>query len=155
MEKDQPSKLTSCFNKVLNISDTLQGHTQLYPFVTMDIGQYGSQTIPTTNPENKKLSEKTFQALYHDKWLVEEWEESFVTATGGVKDAAYLAALQRTLASRADCLILMGGGNFQSLALASYLNYHNNSSKKPCIHLVCMEHKLLDSMLQNANVKNV
>ena len=155
MEKDQPSKLTSCFNEVLNISYTLQGHVRLYPFVTMDIGQYGSQTFTRTNPENKKLSRKTFQALYHDKWSVEEWEESFVTATGGVKDAAYLAALQRTLASRADCLILVGGGNFQSLALADYLDYHNNSPKKPCIHLVCTSGGLLDSIMQNVNVKNV
>ena len=130
---NQPTTLTGCFNEVLNISNTLQGHIQLNPLVTMDIGQFGSRTFTKSNSENKKLSEKTFQALYHDKWSVKEWEKSFVTATGGVKDAAYIAALQRTLASRADCLILVGGGNFQSLALADYLDHH----KKPCIHLVC------------------
>ena len=140
-----PNSLEDCFKEVLNISNTLQGPTQVYPFVTMDIGQFGTKSFHTVNTDVTKLSKQTFQALYHDKWSVKGWEESFVTVTGGVKDAAYIAALQRTLASRADCLILVGGGNFQSLALEDYLDYHN----QPCVHVVCSRHKLLNSILQN------
>ena len=140
-----PNSLEDCFKEVLNISNTLQGPTQVYPFVTMDIGQFGTKSFHTVNTDVTKLSKQTFQALYHDNWSVKEWEESFVTVTGGVKDAAYIAALQRTLASRADCLILVGGGNFQSLALEDYLDYHN----QPCVHVVCSRHKLLNSLLQN------
>ena len=139
------NSLEDCLKEVLKISNALQGPTQVYPFVAMDIGEFGTKSFITINTDVTKLSKKTFQALYHDKWSVKEWEKSFVTATGGVKDAAYIAALQRTLASRADCLILVGGGNFQSLALEEYLDHH----KKPCIHLVCTSGGLLHSLVQN------
>ena len=54
--------------------------------------------------------------------------------TGGIKDHGYVAALQRTIASRANCLVLVGGGNFLKLALGDYLNFHPNPSSW-CIHM--------------------
>ena len=67
------------------------------------------------------LTEKSKQllnSLFNNELSFSEWEESFTRATGGVGNSGYIqAALQRTLASRAKCLILIGGGTFQDLAL--------------------------------------
>ena len=61
-----------------------------------------------------------------------------ITITHGITDLGYVAAIQRTIASRADCLVLVGGGHFLKLALGDYLKFHPNHSSW-CIHTVCME----------------
>ena len=49
-------------------------------------------------------------------------------------DKGYIAALQRVLASRADCLVLVGDGDFQAMDVLDFMQYHNS---KECIHVVC------------------
>ena len=61
-----------------------------------------------------------------------------ITIAHGITDLGYVAAIQRTIASRADCLVLVGGGHFLKLALGDYLKFHPNHSSW-CIHTVCME----------------
>ena len=80
----------------------------------------------------------------------EVWEETFVTAADGVTTPGYIAALQRTLASQANCLVLMGGGHFQDLALQEYKRLHP-VKKKACVHYVCVDNfKLLRSRTLNS-----
>ena len=124
-----------CFQRVLNLSNTLRNCTENpYPMVTMDVGSFGSVSFRNFNASLRYLTNETFSMLYRDKWSMESWERSFVEATGGVTNSAYIAALQRVLASRSDCLILLGGGNFQALAARDYEQYH---SGEKCVHLVC------------------
>ena len=116
-----------------------------YPMVTMDIGKFGSASLSQTlGVDIDDLSEKSklmLTELYENKLTFEEWEESFTKATGGVEHSGYIAALQRTLASRAKCLILVGGGNFQDLALKDYLKKHPNREDQ-CIHLLCVKNEI-------------
>ena len=67
--------------------------------------------------------------------------ESFTESIGGIEDSSYIAALQCTLASRAECLILVGGGMFQELTMKKYMSTHEKANW--CIH--CGEY--LTSML--------
>lgn len=111
------------------------------PFVTLDIGKFGTRTIHNKDTARKLVtaSHDAMKYLYDKKWSVEDWEKSFIQATGGVTNIGYIAALQRIIASRADCLVLMGGGSFQSLAVGDYMQYHEKEPGwKPCIHLVCV-----------------
>lgn len=62
--------------------------------------------------------------------------ELYQSSRRGVTDAGYVAGLQRVLAGRADCLVLVGGGDFQTMAAVDYMRYHNSSY---CIHLVCVK----------------
>lgn len=137
--ENKPNSIWECLQEVINWSDKMgknNNGTILKPLVTMDIGKFGSGTFHDHNQVATKLSERTLGTLYHDSWSVVEWEDSFVQAADGLSNKAYIAALQRTLASRADCLLMMGGGNFQTLAMESYLDYHENESER-CIQLVC------------------
>ena len=53
-----------------------------------------------------------------------EWEDSFLQVTGNITDGGYIAALQRTIGSQADCLILVGGGTFRLGAISEYVHSH-------------------------------
>ena len=138
--------IDSCLQEVLNLAQKLQKIGGV--FTTADVGRFASGTWKQTFSKFKFSSQQkahTFQAvkdtvvaLYKNKLTFEEWEESFSKATGGIQDGGYIAALQRTIASQADCLILMGGGNFQRLALQEYLHNHPDKSKQ-CFHMVCEE----------------
>ena len=83
-----------------------------------------------------KLSIKTLSAIYDNKVSINDWEHSFVMAADGETNRGYIAALQRIVASRAENILLMGGGSFQSLAVQDYIEFHG--SKKKCVYLVCM-----------------
>ena len=88
----------------------------LYPTITKffnnliaiatDIGKYGSNTWSgTVSGWNKSIIVEIFKhtvtKLYQNSWTFEGWEQSFGTATGGIEDQSYVAAMQKSIASRA------------------------------------------------------
>ena len=113
-------------------------------FMTADVGLYGSNSWRETLRKNYK---EKFQNITHQvQGAVEEmyggpfqeWEQGFTDILGsGLKDSVIVAAVQRVLASRAACLILLGGGSFQRMALASYI--HQAQPTKFCVRMVCMD----------------
>ena len=127
-----------CFSEARTLTKKLQ--ISGYPMVTLDLGTFGSTSLSRfLGRYRNSLTEKSkllVTELYDYKLTFEEWEESFTKATGGEDHRGYVAALQRILASRAKCLILVGGGYFQDLALKDYLQSHPNK-KDQCIHIVC------------------
>ena len=130
--------IEGCFQEVLNLKADMENNNEaLRPLVTLDVGgKYGTNSFKDPHKKMEKLSQKMLQDLYHNKsWSIAEWEKSFVEATGGVTQDSYIAALQRLLASRADCMILMGGGNYQAMAVADYFYFHK--TERACVHLVC------------------
>ena len=116
-------------------------------FVTADSGRYGTSSWLSSlhRPHHQGLLgitaqvEETVERLYDGRWSFQDWENSFSEATGGVEDRGYVAALQRVLASQAACLVLLGGGSFQKLALTSYLHHTKNQTHTHCVRLVCMD----------------
>lgn len=137
-----------CFTEIQRLKKMIDQDSKTMPLVTMDVGDYGSDSFRAKTTENiLRLSNKTLMALYNNKWTMREWEKSFVDAAGGETNKAYIAALQRTLASTAECLILLGGGNFQVLALQDYLRHRHESvgerggeggGEMVCVHVACM-----------------
>ena len=115
------------------------------PFVTLDIGRYGSRSLrrnlglDNVRRDMKYISE-LLSSVYNGQWSMKEWENSFIEATGGIVDSSYIAALQRTLASRAECLVLVGGGMFQELTMRKYLETRNINDR--CIHLLCLKNDI-------------
>ena len=109
--------------------------------MTADVGKYGSYTWITLvkdlgNKDREWTSfvlnavKDTVTALYDNSWTFEEWQESFGTATGGIENQSYISVLQKSIAGRARCLLLFGGGGFQLLALNEYLRNHPTPSEQ-------------------------
>ena len=116
------------------------------PMIAADIGNYGSNSFKwavrykARLKEGINLTQSTILKLLNNRLTLQQWEESFVWAAGGVTNGAYIAALQRTIASQAKCLVLMGGGSFQDLALQDYVRLHSVKMQR-CIHFVCVDNQ--------------
>ena len=134
----RPRSLEGCFKEATGIFKGMhRGDNKLAPMLTLDIGKFGTNSLNYNRYENvTELSERMLTAVYGHQWSLNDWEESFAQVTSGETSGPYIAALQRILASRADCMILVGGGSFQAMAVQDYMVDHQNSEK--CIHLVCV-----------------
>ena len=158
--------ISNCLQSIITFfNDLRKRNSDIQPFLTLDIGKYGSSTLQSTLSRFTNSTQisilsmvKSFVSKLYDNHLTfDQWESTF---TGVAQDRGYVAALQRTIAGRASCLILMGGGHFQELAFQDYLENHPLSSEQ-CIQHVCMpdnferlsqkNHKIFNSQLQGNN----
>ena len=142
-QENKVSTLENCMKKVVNITSDLQkGRMFKQPFVTLDIAEYGSNSLMKYSGITSTLIPQLLATVRNSLGPLAGRNRIFnfdmTTITHGITDHGYVAALQRTIASRADCLVLVGGGNFLKLALGHYLNFHPIPSSW-CIHTVCME----------------
>ena len=137
--KKTVSATEDCMKKVVSLIHNLQKGRELEQlYVTSDIAKYGSGTIGITDEIRTQLLDIIQDALRPLSNGSTALDFDMTMIAHGITDRGYMAALQRTIASRADCLVLVGGGNFLKLALGDYLNFHPNPSSW-CIHTVCME----------------
>ena len=135
------TSVTKCLNKVVHlVEERWKKHGFSTPLVTLDLGKYGSVSWRDRNialSHNVTGQAKfTLSNLFHSQWSFNEWEDSFTEVASIPVSSGYIAAFQRTLASRADCLVLVGGGYFQELALNDYKRNHPDRSTW-CIYIVC------------------
>lgn len=79
---------------------------------------------------------KTISSIVNENWSIKKWETNLNLAAKRLMNPGYVAALQRIIASRAKCLVLVGGEHFQSIARNEYLQNHPNESDQ-CIHYIC------------------
>ena len=155
-EGDIAHSAVKCLSEVTEAVERYQiqlgGSSNVSPFLTMDIGTYGSTTFKDTlrhtntseSLYNKTLSvTKDFvKELYGGSWTFKDWEESFLRVPGVAGEKAYIGAVQRSIASRGECLILMGGGHFQHMILEAYIALHPDRTKR-CIKFICMARPFL------------
>ena len=142
--------LKSCIEK------TLQSHDQLMhkgspeksgTFITLDIGRFGSKLMKDSETVSKygqdslesinKSVQEMINKIYKGQFKsMEQYEDSFVDITGGITERGYISMVQRSIATEADCLIVMGGGSYQQVAISQYLA--NHPSDQYCIQAVCV-----------------
>ena len=143
-------ELLQCYNKVRQTVYKLQHHsklsTQLNAFVTVDVGLFGTsgdpnyQTgrhMPKTSPVYRETI-RFMRDMYGGSptWSLEQWEQSFLDVLGDKNDTGYIAGLQRTIATKGACLIVVGGGSFQQLSVDLFENFHEEQKQK-CLFKVC------------------
>ena len=164
--KNTSKDLEKCMDELVKETDAAMKAVDASGlFVTSDVGYFGSGSWNKTisSPEKGDVADverrvkRTVERLYAGRqgWTFEEWERSFVEASGGVDERGYVAALQRVVATdrKAACLVLLGGGSFHELSLGQYLYNTNNRTHPCCVRMVCMNgnrRKTLTSMLEKA-----
>ena len=133
--------MSTCARDLVQLLQKLQiTHGVDHYFLGMDIGAYGSRGAELKHllPYGKII----FDAVYQKKkWTFKEWEDSF-ERFASVKESGYVANLQRTVAARADCLIMVGGGGFQAQSRDLYQRLHPDLASQ-CIHKVCCSESML------------
>lgn len=139
----------SCLSNTLKIHEHVLQNPKMAnssTFLTLDIGRFGSgimkdpSTVARFGQDSlssiREAVYNVFKHLYKGHWTMSSWEQSFIEATSGIAERGYIAMLQRSIATHADCLILMGGGSFQQVAAYQYMKHHQGQSK-PCLYSVC------------------
>ena len=104
--------LKNCTNEIAGILSNFSGAH----FLALDVGRFGdpsarSYMTPTTV---KQFIASIVKTIYNGKWNTSQWEQSFISATGGVTDSGYIASVQKTIVSRASRVIMAGSGSFLS-----------------------------------------
>ena len=105
-------------------------------FLSIDLGRFGdnSATKYMSSDLIDNILNSAIGIVYKNKITIPEYERSFVTATNGISDNGYIAAIQRTIVENSNCLVLFGGNsNFQRSILINYVDNH----KSPCVVKVC------------------
>ena len=80
----------------------------------MDVGRFGSSGT-VSDPQYQIYGGTILSSLYGNSTTLAEWEATFEEHASNL-EAAYVANLQRTIAARSKCLIMTGGGGFQTQA---------------------------------------
>jgi hypothetical protein len=99
-------------------------------FLSADIGRLGSGSFrkkPKVDAFSKFISE-----IYGDQLTISQWEASFENISSS-PERGYIAILQKTIATEAKCVLLVGGGNYQIHALKLYRQSHREEDW--CVHI--------------------
>lgn len=109
--------------------------------LAIDLGRFGSVGFTRHGKEAHRGAQQLYEAYFssvfgEEGWTTEEYENSFKEYLG-TENPVHIAQIQRTIAARSDCLILVGGGStFQSVAISFYKNFHPDT-KQQCIIKLC------------------
>ena len=118
-----------CLNKILGYLSRLK--QRIHPantFLSIDVGRFGSKGYKNKPHMASTLTlqvEKLIETLYGNSTTIKDWEETFVNISR-TSNPGYIALLQKTIATRAKCLLLVGGGTFQQHASTLYQRMHTS-----------------------------
>ena len=128
--------IEQCAKEVESVLKQLRSSQKLSDiFLAMDVGKFGSSGAALKNLQPH--GETLFQSIYQEKWSFKEWEETFERLAWS-NNSAYVANLQRTIAAKGDCLVMVGAGGFQAQARTLYEKFHPDSNSW-CVFKVCSE----------------
>lgn len=142
------ANVSECFQSALEQWERMVKDTGITTtFLSADVGpEYGSDSLTKTGALREEFL-TFFSTIYSREegggGGVRKWESSFRDMGSGRLDGGYMAVLQRVLASRARCMLFVGGGSFQRNALQLYRKRH--PPNRECIYTVesCTQESLL------------
>ena len=130
--------VTKCGEEVLAVLKRLEVERYIdRSFLAMDVGRFGSSGSTLNNL--RPIGEALLHQLYGKSKTFRNWEKSF-TAVASNENPAYVANLQRTIASQGTCLLMVGDGGFQAQARRLYEAYHPDPHSH-CIFKICGDAK--------------
>ena len=119
------SSVKMCLSKVFNHWFRFKKNFGLkFTFVAMDYGKFGSVvfSMPYASEITSDIAESVenlLRSIYGKDMSLQKWEESFDNVTN-VTNSGYIALMQSSIAARARCILLAGGGTFQDHTLHLY-----------------------------------
>ena len=111
----------SCLNVVKEFVECRIRHAgTINVFLATDAGKFGSDALQTLLGKNsREVLAAIFGYIFDETITLEDYENSFEDVTG-TQNGGYVSTLQKTLACRDHCLLMIGGGLFQQHALWWY-----------------------------------
>ena len=122
------NNVPACLNKTLGyLSRLKQGIQAANTFLSMDVGNFGSKGYKKHHIvfTVTQQAETLIETLYGNSTTIQDWEETFLNISR-TSNPGYIALLQKTIATQAKCLLLVGGGTFQQHAFRQYQQMHTS-----------------------------
>ena len=113
-------------------------------FLAYDLGMFGSVGYYNSFSDKRliPLHFEIFGDVFKGKLFIKEREKMLITAAGGITDRGFIAQLEKTIATHADCIILLGRfSSFVESCATEYISLHDTNR---CIVSICSE-DVLDS----------
>lgn len=103
-------------------------------FVAVDVGRYGSRFMQPNASihnhsyyEHAKLRTEQLFSYLHIPLSLEQYDEQFDVFNGSTTNPTYyVPLLQKVVASKADCLLLVGWGSFHESTLHLHKEFHRD-----------------------------
>lgn len=129
--------VTKCLNRIVEYVYAVSARSGIRSaFLSIDIGKFGSNSFHSTGDRTKLKDEfaKFFNRLYGNAMTISQWSNTFIDVAS-TSDAGYIAALQKSIATQAKCIIFVGGGGFQKHALNLYRELHPQREQQ-CVEII-------------------
>ena len=112
-------------------SNVFTKHRDWEKTLAIDLGRLGSikflkDNFMKNNENEEKLYRGFFDGTFDSHWTINDYERSFKEYLG-IDDPVYVAQIQRTIAAKSDCLVLVGSVSmFQKAAITFHKSLHPN-----------------------------
>ena len=113
---------------VMNVKDWQRQENVTDIFLTTDVGKYGSIKYSAFSNLMKHTKE-LFKMLYGVAISLEDYNKAFEDISNSTHPG-YIGQLQRVIAAKARCLLMVGGGHFQQQTLNLYNELHEDEKTR-------------------------
>ena len=128
--------LLNCSKQLRKTLDKIRNKWEI--FLAYDLGTLGSDGY--YSPDDQRLfplRDQIFSDVFNGTIQVKQREEMLINATGGILDRGFIAMLEKTIATHADCIVLLG--RFSSFVESSASVYFSLHPSNGCAVSICSE----------------
>jgi len=135
---DQRSKhLLDCSKRLRDVLDKIRSKWEI--FLTYDLGLYGNSEYFNTSHDKRllPLQDQVILDVFNGSLNMEKREKRLIKAAGGIRDKGYITLLEKTIATHADCIVLLGTmSSFVQSSANLYISLHKTNR---CVVSICSE----------------
>ncbi|XP_065904232.1 uncharacterized protein [Dysidea avara] len=128
--------LLNCSKQLKHTLDKVRSKWEI--FMAYDLGTLGSDGY--FSPNDKRLfplRDQIFSDVFNGSIQTKQRKEMLINAAGGISDRGFIALLEKTIATHADCIILLG--RFSSFVESSASVYFSLHPSNACAVSICSE----------------
>jgi len=128
--------LLSCSKQLKHTLDKVRNKWGI--FMAYDLGTYGSDGYFAYGDQRLfPLRDQIFSDVFNNSIGMKQRDEMLMNASGGISDRGFIAILEKTIATHADCIIVLG--KFSSFVESSALTYLSLHPSNACAVSICSE----------------
>jgi len=128
--------LLNCSKQLRKTLDKVRNKWEI--FMAYDLGMLGSDGY--YSPDDQRLfplRDQIFSDVFNGTINIKQREDMLINAAGGISDRGFIALLEKTIATHADCIILLGKiSSFVQSSASVYFSLHPSNA---CAVSICSE----------------
>jgi len=134
--KTKSQYLLGCSKQLKHTLDKVRNKWRI--FMAYDLGTFGSDGYYSAGDQRLfPLRDQIFSDVFNGSISMNQRDEMLMNVSDGISDRGFIALLEKTITTNADCIILLGkGSSFVSSSADEYFFHHPSNS---CAVSICSE----------------